>query len=319
MSKLIYLIGIPGSGKSIHAKEIAKKERAIILSTDELRGEFLFDQSRQKKTGLIFSILYKRAEMLLSEGKSVIIDATNIERARRMKALKKLNATQRECYYFSTPYEICLERNKSRKRKVQEFIMRRMQKNLDFPILKEGWDKVHIVHEENSYDITKEEFISLLSNEVSYEELFSKLKHIPVFGDMYEFNQENPYHSMTLCQHTYGVLEYVNEYYQEEDKLIMQVAALFHDTGKPDTKTFKKTKGHYSYFGHERVSAQLACHFLTELGFEEEFVTQVVNLVEMHMKITYGGDEGATEIYHLLGDEMLWKLYFFSEADRFAK
>ncbi|MEH7514653.1 hypothetical protein V7146_18220 [Gottfriedia acidiceleris] len=81
----------------------------------------------------------------------------------------------------------------------------------------------------------------------------------------------------------------------------------------------RHTKGYYSYFGHEKVSSQIAFHFLTELGFEDEMIQAVVGIIEMHMLINYGGNEGATEIYHLLGDELLAKLYFFREADTFAK
>lgn len=319
MSKLIYMIGIPGSGKSTVAKEVAKKERAVILSTDDLRREMFFSETSQKKTNLLYYELFRRVEILLSEGKNVIVDATNTERGYRMLALKHLKAAEKECYYIDTPYEVCLERNRSRKRKVEEYIMLKMYKKLDFPILAEGWNKINIVHDKRPYGITKEEFVALLANKVSYDELFEMLKKVPFFHTMYGFNQENPYHSMPLCQHTYGVLEYVNELYEEDDKLIMQIAALLHDSGKPDTKTYKELKGHYSYYGHEKVSAHIACHFLMELGFDAETVMKVANLVQMHMKINYGGEEGANEIYHLLGDEMLWKLYFFLEADRFAK
>ncbi|MFP3728089.1 AAA family ATPase [Priestia filamentosa] len=319
MSKLIYMIGLPGSGKSTVAKEVAKKERAVILSTDELRREMFYSETSQKKTNLLYYELFRRVEIHLAQGRNVIIDATNTERGYRMLALKHLKATQKECYYLNTPYEVCLKRNRSRKRKVEEYILLKMYKQLDFPILSEGWDQIHIVHDKQPYNITKEKFTSLLESKASYEELFKELKEVPIFRTMYQFNQENPFHSMPLCQHTYGVLEYINELYEEKDKLIMQIAALLHDVEKPTTKKFKELKGHYSYYGHERASAHFASHFLTELGFEADMVMKVANLIQMHMKINYGGEEGANEIYHLLGDEMLWKLYFFLEADKFAK
>lgn len=37
------------------------------------------------------------------------------------------------------------------------------------------------------------------------------------------------------------------------------------------------------------------------------------------MEILHGGDAGASKIYHLLGGRMLAELYFFAEADTFAK
>ncbi|PEL14387.1 AAA family ATPase [Bacillus sp. AFS017336] len=319
MQKVIYMIGLPGSGKSEKAKQIAKKENAVILSTDELRQTLFFNVNKQKKTNLLYMELYKRANRYLADGKSVLIDATNIERERRMKALSKFASFQKECYYMDVPYELCVERNSKRKRVVEERILVKMRKNFDFPLKNEGWDMIHIIHESSSYEITKEKITELLVSEVSYEKLFEELKSVEFFRKMKGFDQENPYHSMPLCQHTYGVIEYINEMYVEKDKLILQMAALFHDVGKLFCKTFKVTKGYYSYFGHEKVSSQIAFHFLSELGFEEEFIQAVLGIIEMHMLINYGGNEGATEIYHLLGDDLLAKLYFFREADTFAK
>jgi len=41
--------------------------------------------------------------------------------------------------------------------------------------------------------------------------------------------------------------------------------------------------------------------------------------VQFHMLIQYGGDKGGSEIYHLLDGDLLTRLYFFREADQFAK
>ncbi|MGG1661040.1 AAA family ATPase [Brevibacillus sp. NRS-1366] len=318
-NKLIVMAGIAGSGKSKWAKEIAKKERATIVSTDEIRQNLFGDEDRQKRTAQVFYEVYSRIEAELASGKSVILDATNIDREKRTKVLSKFPDSQKECYYVDVPYSMCLERNRSRKRTVDEYILKKMRKNFHFPIRNEGWDHIHLLHERMPYSIEKDEFVQLVMNEPAYEELFEKLNEIPCFKDMYQFNQENPHHRHTLCKHTYHVLDYVNAFYTEEDKFLMQVVALFHDTGKPFCKTYKPLRGHYSYYGHEYVSAQLACHFLKELGFDDDFIFKAVNLIQMHMKINYGTQQDISDIYHLLGDENLWKLYFFKEADSYAK
>ncbi|WP_103106431.1 AAA family ATPase [Brevibacillus reuszeri] len=318
-TKLIVMAGIAGSGKSSWAKEIAKKERATIISTDEIRQRLFGDEDRQKRTAQVFYEVYSRMENELAQGKNVILDATNIDREKRMKVLSKFPDTQKECYYLDVPYAICLDRNRSRKRKVDEFIMTKMRKNFHFPILNEGWEGIYLLHEPMPYSISKEEFVQLVKSEPAYDDLFEKLSMIPVFQEMRGFNQENLHHQHTLCKHTYHVLDYVNAFYTESDKFLMQVVALFHDAGKPFCKTYKPLKGQYSYYGHEYVSAQIACHFLKELGFKDEFIFQVANLIQMHMKINYGTQKDLSEIYHLLGDEALWRLYFFKEADAYAK
>ncbi|MGO0061178.1 HD domain-containing protein [Brevibacillus fluminis] len=220
---------------------------------------------------------------------------------------------------MDVPYSVCAKRNQERKRTVDEWIMRKMRTNFHVPMLREGWDHIHLLHEREPYAIGKEAFVSLLTKEPTYEELFETLKGIPIFQEMVQFNQENPHHQHPLCKHSYHVLEYVNAFYTEPDKLLMQVVALFHDTGKPFCKTYKPLKGHYSYYGHEYVSAQIACHFLKELQFTEAFIFQAVNLIQMHMKINYGTQQDLSDLYRLMGDEYLWKLYFFKEADAYAK
>lgn len=319
MQKLILMAGIAGSGKSRWAKELAKKERAIIVSTDEIRQTLFGDEGKQKKTSHVFYEVYSRIENELSKGNNVILDATNIDRDKRINVLSKFKNVQKDCYYLDVPYSICLERNQSRKRRVPGIYMEKMRKNFHFPIHGEGFDHVYLLHEKMPYSITKKIFVDLVQSEPSYDELFLGLREIPLFQDMVGFQQENPHHQHTLCKHTYHVFDYVNAFYNEEDKLLLQVIALFHDTGKPFCKTYKPVKGHYSYYGHEYVSAQIACHFLKELQFEEEFIFKAVNLIQMHMKINYGTQHEISEIYHLLGDDNLWKLYFFKEADSYAK
>ncbi|WP_042478916.1 AAA family ATPase [Bacillus ndiopicus] len=317
--KVIFTVGLPASGKSIFAQKLAKSENAIILSSDAIREE-LFGDATKQKSRIVFRVLYERLNDLVAKGHSVIVDATNIERERRMFALRKLPSTiRKECYYFDTPYSICITRNQQRKRIVPLAIMEKMAKHLEFPTEGEGFDKVHIVHETAPYEISRQPFISLIERQPTYEELFQTLGAIPLFQKIYHFNQENPHHQFSLCQHTYFVLSYINEYYAESDKLALQIAALFHDVGKPFCKKYKPLQQHYGYFGHENVSAQIACHFLCELGFDMDFVLKVVHLVQFHMLIQYGGDRGGSQIYHLLDGELLTKLYFFREADQFAK
>lgn len=317
--KVIFTVGLPGSGKSTFVKQLAISENAVILSSDAIRQE-LFGDATKQKSRVVFRTLYERLNNLVAKGFSVIVDATNIERDRRVFALRKLPSNiKKECYYFDTSYSICVARNQQRKRHVPLLVMEKMRKHLEFPTVGEGFDVVHIVHDSSPYEISQQQFIALIQSQPTYEELFQTLRSIPLFKEIYQFDQENPFHQFLLCQHTYFVFAYINEYYMESDKLALQIAALFHDVGKPFCKKYKPLQQRYGYFGHENVSAQLVCHFLLELGFEENFVLKVVYLVQFHMLIQYGGDRGGSEIYHLLDGDLLTRLYFFREADQFAK
>ncbi|UZN00874.1 AAA family ATPase [Lysinibacillus sp. MHQ-1] len=197
----------------------------------------LFGDATKQKSRQVFRTLYERLNDLVAKGYTVIVDATNIERERRIFALRKLpTSVRKECYYFDTPYSICVARNQQRKRNVPLVVMEKISKHLEFPTVGEGFDEVHIVHESSPYAISRQQFISLIQREPNYEELFQTLRVIPLFKEIYQFNQENPHHQFLLCQHTYFVFSYINEYYSESDKLALQIAALFHDVGKPFCK-----------------------------------------------------------------------------------
>jgi predicted kinase len=80
MSKMILIRGLPGSGKSTLAREIAEKESAVILSTDDFwmkDGKYQFDVTRLTEA---HEWNQQRAQDALSEGWSVVIDNTNVLR-----------------------------------------------------------------------------------------------------------------------------------------------------------------------------------------------------------------------------------------------
>lgn len=70
--------GLPGSGKSTRAKELAKQYNAIICSTDDFfmdGGVYKFDGSKLAENHLKN---LEKAELCIAEGLNVIIDNTNI-------------------------------------------------------------------------------------------------------------------------------------------------------------------------------------------------------------------------------------------------
>ncbi len=66
MVKFYLLVGLPASGKSTIAKEIAKSEDAVIVSSDEIRREFgnVNDQSQNEK---VFEEVEKRLKQNILE------------------------------------------------------------------------------------------------------------------------------------------------------------------------------------------------------------------------------------------------------------
>ncbi|WP_249664050.1 AAA family ATPase, partial [Lysinibacillus sp. D4B1_S16] len=99
-------------------KQLAKRKNAVVLSSDAIRQELFGDVTKQKSRQ-VFRTLYERLNDLVAKGNTVIVDATNIERERRIFALRKLpSSIRKECYYFDTSYSICVARFTQGKRNV---------------------------------------------------------------------------------------------------------------------------------------------------------------------------------------------------------
>jgi predicted kinase len=328
MSKLIVSVGLCGSGKSTYA---SKLENTVILSSDELRLELYGDVNDQTHNDEVFKELHKRAKDALKEGKDVFYDATNVS-AKRRKALVdefRSHVDKLVAVYFDLPYEICLERNAKRDRVVPERVIERMYKTLQIPTYLEGWDDIQAV----SYyqDVlrklySKEDLEEIILNyEMTHEELFGlHLFQSETFRKIYNLAQDNSFHSFSVSRHSYYVWkDIVDNYmtYDGYDRLVLVWAALFHDTGKYFCKEFTDGKRYASFIGHENVSSQLAFNTLMSLGYSIDFVLDVVDIVQNHMKLLSIGDssKGKKKLLDFVGEPVYNMLVRFKEADTNAK
>jgi poly(A) polymerase len=72
--------------------------------------------------------------------------------------------------------------------------------------------------------------------------------------------------------------------------LVLRLAALLHDIGKPATRRFEPGGG-VSFHHHEVVGAKLTSRRLKALRFDKDTVKQVARLVELHLRF-HGYGEG---------------------------
>ena len=126
MNKLIFLVGLPACGKSTYANENLSKD-CEILSSDLLRKELYGDERIQKDSKFVFSTLFKRAQQFLSEGKNVVIDATNVDLLERKQALQHFKDfnVKRIAIVFDLPIATCVKRDLNRSRTVGEYVIKR--------------------------------------------------------------------------------------------------------------------------------------------------------------------------------------------------
>jgi poly(A) polymerase len=94
-----------------------------------------------------------------------------------------------------------------------------------------------------------------------------------------------------VYEHTLTVLEQAMALEPDGPDLVLRLAALMHDVGKPKTRRFEKGGG-VSFHHHEVVGAKLTRARLQALRFPKDVVEGVSRLVELHLRF-HGYGTGA--------------------------
>ncbi|MET4922954.1 CCA tRNA nucleotidyltransferase [Streptomyces sp. PSRA5] len=94
-----------------------------------------------------------------------------------------------------------------------------------------------------------------------------------------------------VYEHSLTVLEQAIALEENGPDLVLRLAALLHDIGKPRTRRFEKDGG-VSFHHHEVVGAKLTKKRMTALKYSNELVRDVTRLVELHLRFHgYGTGE----------------------------
>lgn len=238
MPKLICLVGIPGAGKTYYAKKYIDKCGGIHLSSDNIRKELYGDESAQGNPYEVFSLMQNRAIEALNDGCTVLYDATNITRKDRASIIAACpKFVQIEAHVIWAPIEVCLERDAARERTVGKNVIDRMLKRFQPPFYDEGFDKIEIFRP-NDFDASD------YSGKVM---------------DAMDIPHDNPHHTADIKQHC--VEAYTNACMLGQSPYL-ELAALWHDVGKPYVKAFVDSKGNpcdtAHYYSHHNVSAWMS-------------------------------------------------------------
>jgi poly(A) polymerase len=93
-----------------------------------------------------------------------------------------------------------------------------------------------------------------------------------------------------VYEHTLTVVEQAIDLEEDGPDPVLRMAALLHDIGKPRTRRFEPGGG-VSFHHHEVVGAKMTKKRLKELKYSNEFVEDVSQLVELHLRF-HGYGEG---------------------------
>lgn len=292
------MCGIAASGKSTYASKIAEETGAIIFSSDELRKEMFGDVNNQSNNQKLFQELHKRIKDCLKSGNSAIYDATNLSSKRRRAFVNELKniPCKKECIIMATPYELCIENNAKRERKVPESVIDKMYRSWQTPYIFEGFDSVNAVYIDEDHFVVPSD----------------------VANSLVDFDQQNHHHSLTLGEHLLKTLELC-----ESTDLNVQEACLMHDCGKPFVKTFKSYNGKIGdnahYYGHEHVSAYEAL-FTIPIGRISPI--EVSAIVTWHMQPYFWERDNNVKLHNkykkLWGDKLYNNVMALHKADKAA-
>jgi len=117
---IILFAGLPATGKSTLAKQVAKSIKGVVLRTDKIRKQLLEEPKyTEEEKKLIYNVTFLIAEYLASAGVNVILDGTFYKRELRHRVYEIARKTGAKLYIIEccAPERIIKERMDRRKRR----------------------------------------------------------------------------------------------------------------------------------------------------------------------------------------------------------
>lgn len=156
-----------------------------------------------------------------------------------------------------------------------------------------------IITGKNAYKVLK-----LMSENKILEEI------IPEWSKTIGFDQKNIHHIYTVDEHILKSLELTSR------DLIIRLAVLFHDTGKPRCYTFGEDgQGHF--YKHEKYSVEIAEKLMLNLKFSKIDTERVCKIIRYHSLYRQNIDEiFVKKMLNRFGEEDIYRYLEVVEADR---
>ena len=128
MAKMTIMRGLPASGKSTKAEEIVRQGNTVRINKDLLRTMLHFDRFTGINEGHTRDAAHKLADWFLSQGRSVVIDDTNLNErtVQSWKDLAKIHNAKIEYVDCDVSVEECIARDRVREKKVGQHVIQKM-------------------------------------------------------------------------------------------------------------------------------------------------------------------------------------------------
>jgi len=136
----------------------------------------------------------------------------------------------------------------------------------------------------------------------------SKLSNVffPEFNVMFKTEQNSPWHYLSVGRHTILALK------KSKKDLVLRLAVLLHDIGKPKSKTTGED-GIDHFYHHAKFSVEIANDFLVRMHFDNKTISDVLQLITYHdAELT---DGNIKKMLNKLGEELFFRLLDLKDAD----
>ena len=141
---------------------------------------------------------------------------------------------------------------------------------------------------------------------LNYREFFGQI--IPELIPMFDFHQKNPHHQYDVWIHT------AKSVALSEKDILVRLAVLFHDIGKPETFFQDKNEvGHF--YSHASIGAKLTNKILKQMRFDGNTIDVVTELVKYHDAQIEPTEKSVKRWLNKIGQEQFEHLLSVKEAD----
>ncbi|RLQ91391.1 ATP-binding protein [Planomicrobium sp. Y74] len=276
MAKFTMLIGLPGSGKTIYARNLLQgNEDWVHISSDEItnRSRLPGESVDYQNT---FEEMYKQTAFHLKNGTSVIYDATNLASKRRRSILNRIEIfePETEAIVFLTSYPLLKKRNSQRHavNRVPDHIIERYIRAFQLPRKDEKLDWIRFLSMSPSKEINPEQL---------KEQAFSLGEHELFFKSFEETIPMTETAEMrALLQQNYKIIEEIQKEVRDpEEQELLSWAILLYNIGKAYVRKNLPIEQD-NFYGYEHVSAYLAYPVLLSLQFPLQFIYDVLLLID---------------------------------------
>lgn len=299
----VCLVGLPASGKTTYAYDIAYDMNAVVIDSDEYRKNLFGNEEDQNNNQKLFQVMHKTIKDCLRACKNVVFSATNLSSKRRRALLNELIKIpcEKKCIIMATPFEQCLENNRNRERQVPKDAMWRMYKSWQTPAMFEGFDSIETRYWKGSR---------------------RSIDAVDYINSLMDFDQDNPHHTLTLGRHMIRAYELASGNPNNDIDVIY--AASLHDIGKVRCKTYVNYKGreceHAHFYMHENCGAYDVLFFDFYVDQTDELTLAVSLLINLHMSLYHFDKSPNPYKLHdkyrkLWGAELYNKIEVLHEAD----